>query len=871
MTSDSKLTPRAARSGVRSGRPEGEPVIGEAPAGAGPSPSRQVPPPGEGQGAPPLEQALAEVMADLVSVPEVPPDSHFFDDLGADSLVMAHFCARLRKRADLPSVSMKDVYQHPTISGLAAALPDTAPAHPEPREAPVPRATAPSPEAAGMTSYVLCGFLQVVAFLGYVYLLAVATAWGYEWISGGTSVLDVYARSVLFGSAGFLGLCALPVVVKWTFVGRWKPGEIRIWSLGYVRFWIVRTLIRSGPLVLFVGSPLYVFYLRALGAHIGRGVVILSRNVPVCTDLLTIGEGTIIRKDSFFSCYRAHGGVIQPGPVSFGKSVLVSEATVIDIRTALGDGAQLGHASSLHSGQVIPDGEHWQGSPADRASVEFQVVGEMPRAALRRATHTVMQLVGALFVYVPLAVGGTVMLLVGVPQSRTVLEPGPAVLADATFYRDAAVAAAVLVVGGVLVGLSLVSLLPRVLGHVLVPGRDYPLYGWRYSVQRAIARLTNRRVLTRLFGDSSCIVHYLRAIGYEFSHIEQTGSNFGTEVRHESPFLSSVGSGTMVADGLSIMNADFSSTAFRVSRTSIGAHSFLGNRIAYPARSRAGDNCLLATKVMVPVDGEVRAGVGLLGSPSFEIPRTVLRDSRFDRFRSGEALRRGLAAKNKHNAATMGWYLLSRWVYVLVAALIVAGAADLYPSLGASALALADVLGLLFTAVYFVLVERAVTAVRRPGPLYCSIYDPRFWWRERYWKVPSETYLRIFNGTPFKNVIWRLLGVRIGSRVFDDGCYLPDRPMVAIGDACTLNAGSIIQCHSQEDGTFKSDTTTIGGGCTLGVGSLVHYGVTLGDGVVLAPDSFLMKGEMVPSHAQWGGNPARELERVRQDAGRCGR
>ena len=60
------------------------------------------------------------------------------------------------------------------------------------------------------------------------------------------------------------------------------------------------------------------------------------------------------------------------------------------------------------------------------------------------------------------------------------------------------------------------------------------------------------------------------------------------------------------------------------------------------------------------------------------------------------------------------------------------------------------------------------------------------------------------------NVIWRLLGVRIGQRVFDDGCYLTERTLVTIGDDCTLNAGSTIQCHSQEDGTFKSDHTTIG-------------------------------------------------------------
>ena len=43
-------------------------------------------------------EALAEVLAGVVKVDEVSVDSHFFDDLGADSLVMAQFCARVRKR-----------------------------------------------------------------------------------------------------------------------------------------------------------------------------------------------------------------------------------------------------------------------------------------------------------------------------------------------------------------------------------------------------------------------------------------------------------------------------------------------------------------------------------------------------------------------------------------------------------------------------------------------------------------------------------------------------------------------------------------------------------------------------------------------------
>ena len=88
--------------------------------------------------------------------------------------------------------------------------------------------------------------------------------------------------------------------------------------------------------------------------------------MPVCTDLLTIGDGTVIRKDSFFIGYRAHAGLIQTGPVTLGRDVFVGEMTVLDIDTSMGDGAQLGHASSLHAGQAVPAGERWHGSPAQR-------------------------------------------------------------------------------------------------------------------------------------------------------------------------------------------------------------------------------------------------------------------------------------------------------------------------------------------------------------------------------------------------------------------------------------------------------------------------------------------------------------------------
>jgi len=121
------------------------------------------------------EGALAEVLADIMGVERVSVDSNFFDVLGADSMVMARFCARVRKRADLPSVSIKDIYSYPTIRSLASGLADAAllsvvesPAESS-AEMPAESSAEAPPEATppGTLRYLLCGALQFLAFLGY--------------------------------------------------------------------------------------------------------------------------------------------------------------------------------------------------------------------------------------------------------------------------------------------------------------------------------------------------------------------------------------------------------------------------------------------------------------------------------------------------------------------------------------------------------------------------------------------------------------------------------------------------------------------------------------------------------------------------------
>ena len=799
----------------------------------------------------PAEEALAKQLGAVLGLDKVSTDAHFFNDLGADSLLMARYCARIRKETALPPAAMQDIYENPTVrqlatclearhsaSVLSAAVPNTGTALP-----------APMPQASSF-SYFMCGVIQLLIFLGYTTYAAFLLVIGFQWTSGGSNLLDMWVRSIGFGAAMFVILSVTPILAKWILVGRWKPGHIRLWSLAYLRFWTAKTLTRANPLVLFVGSPLYVLYLRLLGAKIGKGVVIFSRKVPACPDLLTIGDNTVIHKNSSLLCFRARSGMIDIGPVTLGRNVLVSEKTTLDIGTSMGDDTQLGHSSSLQTPQAVPDGQIWHGSPAARTTTDYRRVPPMRCSTRRRVIFSLLQLFNRLVLVAPAVILALAALL------PPYLSTGHLQLGAMSFFADVFAVTLVLFVVGLITGLITVFTVPRLLNRFIRPDKVYPLYGVHFTIQRMISRLSNVRLYKDVFGDSSYIVHYLKALGYNLGKVEQTGSNFGPTLAHESPFLNSIGTGTMVADGLNMMNADFSSTSFRLSTVRLAGHNFLGNAITVPIGSRVGENCLLATKVMIPIDGPVRSGVGLLGSPPFEIPRSVQRDAQFDDQKIEEARNRALPAKNRHNIVSMVLFLAVRWVLLFVATLCSAVAVSAFSLVGVPAIAAMMLALLVFRVLVAVLAERSVMGFRRLKPQYCSIYDPYFWRHERLWKLLA---MPAFNGTPFKPLIWRMLGVKVGKRLYDAGANLPEKTLVAIGDDCAFNEGTTIQGHSMEDGAFKSDHIVIGNRCSLGVDSWVNYGVTMHDGSVLGADALLMKGEDVPEDATYTGNPAREV------------
>ena len=58
----------------------------------------------------------------MLKVDRVSTDDHFFDDLGANSLLMARFCAASGSNPGMSTVSMRDIYLNPTVAKLAERI-----------------------------------------------------------------------------------------------------------------------------------------------------------------------------------------------------------------------------------------------------------------------------------------------------------------------------------------------------------------------------------------------------------------------------------------------------------------------------------------------------------------------------------------------------------------------------------------------------------------------------------------------------------------------------------------------------------------------------------------------------------------------------
>ena len=141
------------------------------------------------------------------------------------------------------------------------------------------------------------------------------------------------------------------------------------------------------------------------------------------------------------------------------------------------------------------------------------------------------------------------------------------------------------------------------------------------------------------------------------------------------------------------------------------------------------------------------------------------------------------------------------------------------------------------------------------------------------WAFLSSLYLMIHYTfidfillTPFANLLFRLLGAKLGKNVQFNSKYVFDASLLEIGDNTVVGGGAIIDCHMVERGKLKLKKVKIGKNVTLGSHCTVMPGCEIGDKSIIGASAVVLKDTIVPSRDVWFGIPAESMrEKMRAE------
>jgi non-ribosomal peptide synthetase-like protein len=140
-------------------------------------------------------------------------------------------------------------------------------------------------------------------------------------------------------------------------------------------------------------------------------------------------------------------------------------------------------------------------------------------------------------------------------------------------------------------------------------------------------------------------------------------------------------------------------------------------------------------------------------------------------------------------------------------------------------------------------------------PLWSS-----FVWRNEL----ADTFIELLAAPWFANpatataalTLWlRSLGASIGHGVWCETYWLPEADLVRLGDGATVNRGCVVQTHLFHDRIMSLDTVTLQAGSTIGPHGVILPAAVIGTSATVGPASLVMRGETVPAHSRWRGNP----------------
>lgn len=176
-------------------------------------------------------------------------------------------------------------------------------------------------------------------------------------------------QALALGLGYFLtGACLLfwCAAVHTALGARLKPGSYPLlswpafqWSVASALYMLVKYTFAD----LLASTPLFKFYLRALGLRLGHGVMINSKFLHDHS-LLQLEDGVLIGGDAVLSAHTVEKSHLVLKPIRVRRGALIGQKSILMPGVEVGERAVVAAGAVVLKDTVIGPGEVWAGVPA---------------------------------------------------------------------------------------------------------------------------------------------------------------------------------------------------------------------------------------------------------------------------------------------------------------------------------------------------------------------------------------------------------------------------------------------------------------------------------------------------------------------------
>ncbi|OBA34372.1 amino acid adenylation protein [Gordonia sp. 852002-51296_SCH5728562-b] len=778
------------------------------------------------------EAWLAARWTDVLGATVTSAETDFFAE-GGGSLAAAQLVTAVRER--YPEITVADLYDHPRLGSLAEFLGETAAA-----EVVDPREVKPTPAATGFAQLLLSVPLSTLTGLQWATWLGVVNNVG-AWAARRLDVsvpwlVEVNWWVVLVAFLVFItppGRMVIAAIGSRILLGGVESGTYPRGGNVHIRLWVAERLLVASGAANLSGAPWMIYLARALGSSVGRGVDL--HTIPPVTGKLTIGDGASVEPEVDVAGWWIDGDLVHIG------EIVIKRGATIGARSTLAPGAVVGKDAEVGPGSAVfgrvKAGQQWAGSPAVKIG---KATHSWPDHRPRRASFwvPVYGLSSMVLAAIPLISLGVGLLVIGTWALH------------ADRLRDVAIRSLILLPAAAIVSLAVFAAITAVLVRAMSLGLEkgyHPVRsrtGWQVWMTERLLD-SARTYLFPLYA-GLLTPWWFRILGAKVGK--------GTEISTALvlPKFTTIADGAFLADDTMVASYELGGGWMHIDDVKIGKRSFLGNSgMAAPGR-KVPKNGLVAVLSAAP--DRAKSGSSWLGSPPIRLRRTAAETDTsrtFDppmRLKVARAVIETLRLIPVMISFGLGIFMLLSLQYIAQQAnYVIAGLVSglLLVLCGAIACCIA-------AAAKWAVVGRIEVSEH---PLWSS-----FVWRNELSDAFVETvaapwFANAATGTPILNLWLRLLGAQIGKGVWCETYWLPEADLVSLGAGATVERGCVVQTHLFHDRVMAIDRVVLADGATLGPHCVALPASGLGESATVGPASLVMRGDVVPAHTRWQGNP----------------